>query len=67
MDKRMNMNFNDLFKSVLKNISSFSALDMAIAMGLAFVVGLFIFYVYKKLTTGVCIGRDLVFRSSQCH
>lgn len=48
------MNFNDLFKSsFLENITSFSALDMAIAMGLAFVVGLFIFYVYKKTYTGV--------------
>lgn len=48
------MNFNDLFKSsFLENITSFSALDMAIAMGLAFVVGLFIFFVYKKTYTGV--------------
>jgi len=48
------MNFNDLFKSsFLENITSFSALDMAIAMGLALVVGLFIFYVYKKTYTGV--------------
>lgn len=48
------MNFNDLFKSsFLENITSFSALDMVIAMGLAFVVGLFIFYVYKKTYTGV--------------
>lgn len=48
------MNFNDLFKSsFLENITSFSALDMVIAMGLAFVVGLFIFFVYKKTYTGV--------------
>lgn len=48
------MNFQDLFKSsFLENISSFSALDMAIAMGLAFVLGLFIFIVYKKTYTGV--------------
>lgn len=48
------MNFDDLFKSsFLENITSFSALDMAIAMGLAFVVGLFIFFVYKKTYTGV--------------
>lgn len=50
----MNMNINDLFKSsFLENITSFSALDMIIAMGLAFVVGLFIFFVYKKTYTGV--------------
>lgn len=48
------MNFNDLFKSsFLENITSFSALDMAIAMGLAFIMGLFIFFVYKKTYTGV--------------
>lgn len=48
------MSFNDLFKSsFLENITSFSALDMVIAMGLAFIVGLFIFFVYKKTYTGV--------------
>ncbi|WP_367568262.1 DUF4956 domain-containing protein [Lacrimispora sp.] len=48
------MNFNDLFKSsFLENITSFSALDMVIAMGLAFILGLFIFFVYKKTYTGV--------------
>lgn len=48
------MTFNDLFKSsFLENITSFSALDMIIAMGLAFIVGLFIFFVYKKTYTGV--------------
>jgi len=48
------MNFSDLFKSsFLENITSFSALDMALAMGLAFVVGLFIFYVYRKTYSGV--------------
>lgn len=48
------MNFSDLFKtSFLDSITSFSALDMAIAMGLAFVLGLFIFFVYKKTYTGV--------------
>lgn len=48
------MNFNDLFKSnVLESITSFSAIDMLISMGLAFIVGLFIFLVYKKTYTGV--------------
>ncbi len=48
------MTFNDLFKSsFLDNISSFSALDMVIAMGLSLVVGLFIFLVYQKTYTGV--------------
>lgn len=55
MDKRrIIMNFSDLFKSsLLENITSFSTLDMAVAMGLALVVGLFIFIVYKKTYTGV--------------
>ena len=48
------MNFNDLFKSsFLENIASFSALDMVIAMGFAFALGVFIFFVYKKTYTGV--------------
>jgi len=48
------MNFEDLFKSsFLDNIASFSALDMVIAMGLALVLGIFIFFVYKKTYTGV--------------
>lgn len=48
------MTFNDLFKSsFLENITSFSALDMIIAMGLALALGSFIFVVYKKTYTGV--------------
>ena len=48
------MTFNDLFKSsFLENLTSFSALDMVIAMGLALTLGVFIFYVYKKTYTGV--------------
>ncbi len=46
--------FNDIFKSnFLDKVTSFSMLDMAIAMGLAFVLGLFIFMVYKKTFKGV--------------
>ena len=48
------MTFNDLFKSsFLENIGEFYALDMVIAMGCAFALGLFIFLVYKKTYTGV--------------
>lgn len=48
------MTFKDLFKSsFIENITSFSALDMIIAMGLAFAIGIFIFIVYKKTYTGV--------------
>ena len=48
------MNFSDIFKSgFLANLNSFSTLDVLLAMGLAFVLGLFIFIIYKKTYTGV--------------
>ena len=48
------MSFKDIFKSnFIENVKGFSALDMIIAMGLSFILGLFIFYVYKKTFTGV--------------
>lgn len=48
------MNFSDVFKSsFLSNINSFSTLDVLLALGLAFVLGLFIFIVYKKTYSGV--------------
>ena len=48
------MTFQDIFKSsFLENISSISILDMAIAMVLAFLLGLFIFFIYKKSYSGV--------------
>ena len=48
------MSFQDIFKSsFLENIASVSILDMVIALVLAFAIGLFIFYVYKKTYTGV--------------
>lgn len=48
------MTFNDIFKSsFLENVASVSFLDMAIALTLAFGLGLFIFLVYKKTFTGV--------------
>lgn len=48
------MNFNDIFKSnFLEQASSFSILDVVIAMAISFVLGLFIFFVYKKTFTGV--------------
>lgn len=52
-------NFSDLFKSsFLDKITSFSALDMLIAMGLALVIGMFIFVVYKKTFTGVMYSQS---------
>ena len=48
------MNFNDIFKSsFLENISSVSILDMAIALAIAFGLGMFIFLVYKNTYQGV--------------
>ena len=48
------MNFSDIFKSsFIENIASVSMLDMAIAMALAFLIGIFIFFVYKKTFSGV--------------
>lgn len=48
------MNFNDIFKSsFLETMTSVNILDMAIALLLAFGLGLFIFLVYKKTFNGV--------------
>lgn len=48
------MTFNDIFKSsFLKNINAVSALDMVLALTLAFGLGLFIFYIYKRTYAGV--------------
>lgn len=48
------MGFGDVFKSsFFENINSVSIIDMLIAMGLAFGIGVFIFFVYKKTYTGV--------------
>ena len=48
------MTFSDIFKSnFLENVTSVSILDMALALVLAFGVGMFIFLVYKKTYAGV--------------
>lgn len=48
------MTFSDIFKSsFIENIASVSLLDMAIAMVLSLLIGLFIFVVYKKTFNGV--------------
>lgn len=47
------MTFQDIFKSgFLENVNAISVLDMAAALILSFVMGLFIFYIYKKVTAG---------------
>ena len=48
------MSFNDIFKSnFLENVSSVSIFDTVLALFLAFGIGLFIFFVYKKTFSGV--------------
>lgn len=48
------MTFNDIFKSsFLESAVEFSLLDVVMAMGLSFAIGLFIFFVYKKTFAGV--------------
>ncbi|MEI3428335.1 MAG: hypothetical protein V8Q82_03710 [Christensenellales bacterium] len=43
--------FSDIFKSsFLENVTSVSMVDMVIALLLAFGVGMFIFFVYKRRT-----------------
>ncbi len=46
--------FKDIFKSsFLENVTSISVLDMVLALSLAFAIGLFIFFVYKKTFKGI--------------
>ncbi|MBQ7565214.1 MAG: DUF4956 domain-containing protein [Lachnospiraceae bacterium] len=48
------MSFNDIFKSsFLDNVTSVSIFDMVLALVLAFGLGMFIFYVYKKTCSSV--------------
>lgn len=47
-------NFKDIFKSsILEKTTSFSIIDSLIGLLVAFLIGLFIYYVYKKTFTGV--------------
>lgn len=48
------MTFSDIFKSnFLENVNAVTPLDMLLAMGLSFCLGLFIFLIYKKTYSGV--------------
>ena len=48
------MTFSDIFKSsFLENVTSVSIFDMVLALVLAFGIGLFIFFIYKKTFSGV--------------
>lgn len=51
--------FNDIFKnSFTEKLSSFSLLDMSVALLLAFAIGLFIMLVYKKTFKGVLYSQS---------
>lgn len=53
------MKFSDIFKSsFLKNIESVSLTDTILALALAFCIGLFIYYVYKKTYSGVMFSSS---------
>ena len=48
------MTFNDIFKSsFLENVTAVSILDIVLALTLAYCLGLFIFFIYKKTYSGV--------------
>lgn len=48
------MTFNDIFKSsFLETMNSISILDMLLTLVLAFGIGMFIFFIYKKTFSGV--------------
>ena len=54
METGDDMTFQDIFKSsFLENADAISVLDMAMTMVLAFLVGLFIFFIYKRTYSGV--------------
>jgi uncharacterized membrane protein YhiD involved in acid resistance len=48
------MTFSDIFKSsFLENVTAVSGFDMVLALVLAFCIGIFIFFIYKKTYQGV--------------
>ena len=48
------MTFSDVFKSsFLENMNTFSTIDVLLALGLSFVLGLFIFIIYKRTYAGI--------------
>ena len=54
------MTFNDIFKSsFLESVTGFSLSEVLLAMLFAVIVGLFIFWVYKKTFTGILYSSGL--------
>lgn len=53
------MSFNDIFKnSFLERAASFSIVDTIISLVLAYALGMFIYFVYKKTYQGVMFSRS---------
>lgn len=53
------MTFQDIFKSgFLDSFQSFSLTDIVLSLAAAFLIGLFIFYVYQKTYSGVLYSRS---------
>ncbi|MBR4184878.1 MAG: DUF4956 domain-containing protein [Clostridiales bacterium] len=53
------MSFNDIFKnSFLDKVTEFSIVDTLISIVLAFAIGMFIYFIYKKTYQGVMFNRQ---------
>lgn len=53
------MTFSDVFKSsFLENMNTFSTVDVLLALGLSFILGLFIFIIYKRTYSGVMYSES---------
>lgn len=53
------MNFNDIFNSeFLNSAKSISMMDTVVGLAIAFILGLFIFVVYKKTCTGIMYSQN---------
>ena len=51
--------FNDIFQSnFLESFSTFSLTDTLLSLGAAFLIGIFIYYVYQKTYSGVLYSRS---------
>ena len=53
------MSFNDIFKnSFVEKLPQFSVVDTLISIALAFVIGMLIYFIYKKTYQGVMFNRQ---------
>ena len=53
------MSFSDIFKSsYLEHLTEFSFVDSFIALISAFIIGMFIYFIYKKTFSGVMYSRS---------